>query len=70
MSIAPGYYRVTYGSGPYWYGEEEMFGDDGYYMASEDIYKFQNNYIHTLSLRVEKGGGKSVEYNDISPDEM
>jgi hypothetical protein len=70
MSIAPGYYRVTYGSGTYWYGEEEMFGDDGYYMASEDIYKFQNNYIHTLSLRVEKGGGKSVEYNDISPDEM
>jgi hypothetical protein len=70
MSIAPGYYRVTYGSGPYWYGEKKMFGEDGFYKASEDIYKFENRYIHTLSLRVENGGGKSVDYNDITPDDM
>ena len=71
MSIAPGFYRITYGAGEYWYGEEAMFGEYGTYLASKDIYQFESRYIYTLTLSVENvSPDEGVTFNGISPDAM
>jgi len=48
--------KTSYGYGN-WYGEKEMFGDDGVYqilsIGGTDIFEFNRNYIYTLTLRTE-----------------
>jgi hypothetical protein len=49
VSMRPGYYRVSLAAGMAWFGEEELFGDNGDYTVYEKPYRLQANYIHSIT---------------------
>ncbi|HHW93687.1 MAG TPA: zinc-ribbon domain-containing protein [Clostridiaceae bacterium] len=62
IKLPPGKYRIkaaySFGS---WFGEKDMFGDEGFYQvlkmsATSDLFQFKANYEYTLSLRTSKAG--------------
>ena len=69
-SLPAGTYIVKDGTGDTWYGEEEAFGEEGYYKVmtfddgSEEL-KLKKNYITTITINVkdEKSKGDSVGSN-------
>ncbi len=76
IKIPPGNYKfkAAYSFGP-WFGETEMFGDEGYYQAlkaslNDDIFKLKANYIYTLTLRSSKttGGDNVITVNENRGD--
>lgn len=70
VDLPPGVYRIkaayAYGS---WFGENEMFGDDGRYQvltfddAGTDTFEFVNNHEYTLSLR---SAGADTQGDDVN----
>lgn len=68
--IKPGYYHVHYGTGDTWYGEEAMFGDEGWYHCCDGSYLFEKNYEHTLMIQISSEGGEGTTFSPISPGGM
>ena len=60
VKVPSGDYRLLYCSGPYWYGEELLFGDNGIYKQSDVLNIKDARYEHTLTLETSKGGGVGV----------
>ena len=50
VQVPAGYYRIAFCSGPYWYGEEELFSAAGRYYVSEETQILDRQYTHTFSL--------------------
>lgn len=64
--IPSGSYRIYYCSGPYWYGEEEMFSALGSYQKSEPTQIKGTNYYHTFTLETVQGGTTEIYPADPS----
>ena len=62
--VPSGSYRILMGSGPYWYGEDEMFSDFGSYQKSDPIQIKGSNYYHTFTLENVKDGNTPMEKVD------
>ena len=60
VRVPKGEYYILVASGMVWYGEEFMFGDDGFYMRTEDIQIKGSNYYHVLTLGGVKDGNMSA----------
>ncbi len=66
VKLPSGSYRFKQATGYDWFGETQMFGDDGYYEVllfkdDSDTTKLSSSYIYTLSFAVEDGGNISGE---------
>lgn len=44
MHVKDGEYSLKYAYGDYWYGQEEMFGQEGYYYELDDTFDLQTIY--------------------------
>lgn len=56
-----------------WFGEEDMFGDEGVYQQikvsnSNEIFTLERNYDYTLTLRSVSKGGTTVPTQNIDKD--
>ena len=60
LHLRKGFYRLYYCSGPYWYDEDELFGDLGAYSKSEPTEIKGTDYTHTITLQSTKDGGTSI----------
>ncbi|MDR1183630.1 MAG: zinc-ribbon domain-containing protein [Coriobacteriales bacterium] len=66
IEVPPGYYSIKEATGDYWFGEEIMFGDEGYYEVmlfdgGNDYFDLPNNIITTITLSTGNlDGGSSV----------
>ena len=60
LHLQKGYYRLYYCSGPYWYGEEDLFGDLGSYHKSEATEIKGTNYTHTITLESSQNGDVNI----------
>lgn len=66
--LPAGQYRIknAYSDGG-WFGEEDLFGDDGIYnvmkngSGDNELFKLEKNYSYTLSLRMSGGSGNDVD---------
>ena len=66
--LPAGQYRMknAYSNGG-WFGEEDLFGDDGVYnllkngSGDNDLFQLEKNYAYTLSLRTSGGSGDDVD---------
>ena len=66
--LPAGEYRIknAYSDGG-WFGEEDLFGDDGVYnvlkngSGDNELFQLQKNYAYTLSLRTSGGSGDDVD---------
>ena len=66
--LPAGEYRIknAYSDGG-WFGEEDLFGDDGIYnvlmngSGDNELFKLEKNYAYTLSLRTSGGSGNDVD---------
>ena len=62
ISVPPNTYRIKAASGVNWFGDVDLFGDDGDYYtmtfddAGTETMDFQPNYAYTLDLLVPEGG--------------
>lgn len=70
--VPPGTYRINTGTGDLWFGEQDMFGDDGYYMKlrnsrdESELYQVYANYIITFYFLDEgEGEYQGNPYADI-----
>ncbi|MDR2721286.1 MAG: hypothetical protein LBB35_00245, partial [Coriobacteriaceae bacterium] len=58
-------YKIRAAVGENWFGDSDLFGDDGYYYQMEfddsgtDTMVFETNYSYTLDLQVSEGGNVS-----------
>ena len=50
VQVPAGSYRLAFCSGPYWYGEEELFSALGHYYVSETTEILDRQHTHTFSL--------------------
>ncbi len=57
--LPSGSYRIYACNGPYWYGEYEMFGDNGYYHKSEPV-KIDSRHTYTYTLEAVKDGNTTT----------
>lgn len=69
VKIPAGTYKIKEARGKVWYGEMEMFGDDGYYEVmlfanNAETTKLKSNYIYTLTL----GGAKNANIGSRNED--
>jgi tetratricopeptide (TPR) repeat protein len=60
IDVPPGNYTVKEASGEAWFGEEIMFGDDGYYEVmlfddNNDYFVLEDNFRVTITLSVADG---------------
>lgn len=75
VDLPPGVYRIkaAYAYGD-WFGDTEMFGDDGRYQvltfddAGTDTFEFVNNHEYTLSLRSAGADTQGDDVNTYSED--
>ncbi len=69
MRVPSGMYDVVYCSGPYWYGEEKLFGNLGVYQKNQETMEVLGaKYFHTITLeKVEDG---NFAFEDCSPDDF
>ncbi|MEA4870469.1 MAG: hypothetical protein VB062_07505 [Christensenella sp.] len=64
--LPSGSYRMKNAYGEEWFGEEDLFGDDGVYnllkngSGDNELFRLEKNYAYTLSLRTSNGGGDDV----------
>ena len=63
--IPAGTYRFYYCTGPYWYGEEDMFMDLGTYRKSEP-FQARSNHIITYTMGIVKDGNTASYQADPS----
>lgn len=63
-----GDFKIRYGSGEKWYGDEHLFGPNGGYSKSDEILNFTNEYGHTITLYPVTNGNFSTD--PISFDEF
>ena len=69
MRVPSGMYSVVYCSGPYWYGEEKLFGNLGVYQKSEDPMEVKGSkYFHTITLEKTEDG--NMPFENGSPDDF
>lgn len=66
VRVPSGEYTVVWGSGPYWYGEELLFGDLGEYSKSDPTTIKGTNYRHTLKLESSEEGDVHFRDADLS----
>lgn len=66
LHLQKGYYCIYYCSGPYWYGEEDLFCDLGSYSKSEPTEIKGTNYTHTFTLESSADGDVSIYGSDPS----
>ena len=64
--------RVAYGDGD-WYGEKDMFGDDGVYQQllmsdTSENFTFEYDYDYTLTLQTTDRSGVSVANKNVDRD--
>lgn len=67
VSLPAGAYRIknAYGYGD-WFGEKDLFGDEGYYLVlrndsnATQLFEMESGYEYTLNLRTGKKGGDPV----------
>jgi tetratricopeptide (TPR) repeat protein len=76
--LPKGNYRIkaAYGYGD-WFGETDLFGDDGYYYILQngsddnDIFTLKSNYIYTLTLRsATTNSGDSIDMETESREDF
>ncbi len=71
IKVPAGKYIVKTAYGKQWFGEEDMFGDDGTYRTlleyGEAVQQFDKNFIYTFTLRTTGGnlGGQSENPNSF-----
>ena len=60
VHVQQGRYRIAWCSGPYWYGEEILFGELGAYSKSETVDIKGTNYSHTFTLESSADGDVNI----------
>ncbi len=60
LNVPKGMYTIRWCSGPYWYGEELLFGDAGSYSKSEATEILGPGYVHSFTLESVSNGDISV----------
>ena len=60
VHVPQGQYRIAWCSGPYWYGDEILFGDLGAYSKSETVEIRGTNYSHTFTLESSEDGDVNI----------
>ena len=60
VHVQQGRYRIAWCSGPYWYGEEILFGELGAYSKSETVEIKGTNYSHTFTLESSADGDVNI----------
>ncbi len=60
VHVPKGEYRIAWCSGPYWYGDEILFGDLGAYSKSETVEIMGANYSHTFTLESSDEGDVNI----------
>ena len=60
IRVPKGFYTIGWCSGPYWYGEEKLFGDSGKYSKSDKVEILGSSYYHTFTLESSSDGDVSV----------
>ena len=68
VKVPQGYYYIAWGSGPYWYGEQELFSTLGYYNKSERVEILSPRYYHTFKLVTSNSGNVSV--SGANPEDL
>ena len=68
MRVPSGKYRIVWCSGPYWYGEQELFGDLGSYQKSDTVEILGKQYYHTFTLETSEDG--DIHIYAGSPDDF
>ena len=70
MHIPAGTYHINKAYGTIWYGNKDMFGDDGYYtrckVNDSNDFVLSNGLIYTLSS--DTGDGDPVDSQDVGAD--
>lgn len=66
VRVPSGEYTIVWGSGPYWYGEELLFGDLGAYSKSDPTRIKGTNYQHTITLESSEEGDVNFHDADLS----
>ena len=66
FKLDKGQYRILYSSGPYWYGEEKMFGSLGVYQKSDTVTIKDKSYQHTFTLENSDTGDINIYSADPS----
>jgi tetratricopeptide (TPR) repeat protein len=66
IEVPPGDYTIKQATGTDWFGEEIMFGDEGYYEKmtydnGNDYFNLGDNVITTITLSVSEGGNVGGE---------
>jgi hypothetical protein len=59
VRVPKGMYYILLAMGEIWYGEENLFGDDGTYSRTEDLEIKGSNYYHTITLGGIEDGNMS-----------
>ena len=65
VNVPEGSYRLVYCSGPYWYGEETLFGDLGSYSRTDPTEIKGKQYVHTFTLEPSQDG--EIPIHSASP---
>ncbi len=65
VKLPSGTYRFKTAAGAKWFGEKDMFGDEGWYSLvmfgeNKDTWTLKSGYIYTLKLRVTSGGNEGL----------
>jgi len=60
VRVPKGKYTIAWCSGPYWYGEQDLFGPNGRYNKSETVEILSTNYQHTFTLEASSDGDVSI----------
>ena len=60
VHVPQGRYKIAWCSGPYWYGEEILFGELGAYSKSETVDIKGTNYSHTFTLESSADGDVNI----------
>ncbi len=68
VHVPKGYYEIVWCSGPYWYGEDVLFGSLGTYNKSEEVEIKSDDYYHTFTLVGTDGGDITIYRAD--PDDL
>lgn len=64
LYVPAGMYTIRWCSGPYWYGEEVLFGRAGSYQKSEPLEIKSRGYCHTFTLESVADGDISIHGAD------
>ena len=60
LRVPQGFYYIAWCSGPYWYGDQELFSSLGVYNKSERVEILGGRYYHTFKLVKTTKGNTSV----------